>query len=167
MAQYLNVRERRACLSALADLASGGAKGLLTSRPNYFSETEELHVFESLYQTLYQHNYHISLDDKKYLDTEKAIDSVVVKYILERYERFLRDLTPEQTESLVVRKLQDDQKGQEVVLGILRSVFRTESDGEKRSLSGKPVIITYLLDLIDEFKSTHEPYPSELNEWLR
>ncbi len=52
MAQYMHFRERRICLEALAALAADGAKGILTSRPNYFSEAEELSVFEALYSSL-------------------------------------------------------------------------------------------------------------------
>ncbi len=59
MAQFLNARERRACLSALAELAADGARGILTSRPNYFTETEELNVFEALYTTIEQGKYYI------------------------------------------------------------------------------------------------------------
>lgn len=169
MAQFLNVRERRACLGALADLASGGAKGILTSRPNYFNETEELRVFEALYKLLEDHNYHISSADKTYFQAEKDVDSMIVNYILERYERILRDLTEEQTESLVVRKLTNDLEGQRVILSILKSVFRTAADGVKQSLSGKPVIITYLLDLVDDIKGRPAemqlPLLDEWTEW--
>jgi len=48
MAQFFNSRERRQCLEALATLSADGAKGIITSRPNYFTLSEELQVFEAL-----------------------------------------------------------------------------------------------------------------------
>jgi len=167
MAQFLNPRERRACLGALAELAREGARGLLTSRPNYFSEAEELRVFDSLYSTLEQNRYYISRADRAYLDTEKAIDNLVERYVLERYERHLRDLTEDQTEALVRRKLRDDPSGQEIILHLLRRVFRVDASGGRISLSGKPVIIAYLLELIDDLRSTDDPaaHAGNLTEW--
>ena len=52
MAQYMHLRERRVCLEALAGLSAQGARGIITSRPNYFSETEELQLFELLYRDI-------------------------------------------------------------------------------------------------------------------
>jgi hypothetical protein len=168
MAQFLNTRERRACLGALADLASGGAKGILTSRPNYFTEAEELHVFEALYKLLHDNDYYVSKSDKDFMAAEQRVDAAVTRLILDRHERVLRDLTPEQTTSLVERKLYGDRNGQKIVLSILQSVFRTALDGAKLSLSGKPVIITYLLDLIEDIKAQPadgEIQPQALSEW--
>lgn len=152
MAQFLNSRERRACLKALADLSSDGAKGIITSRPNYFTEGEELNVFEALYTNLEQSNYYISQADRSFIDAERAVDQLVERYVLSRYERSLQDLTPLQTESLVRRKLAKDLKGQEIILSILRRVFREEDGGKRQALSGKPVIISYLLELVDELR---------------
>ncbi|TDX64313.1 restriction endonuclease [Methylosinus sp. sav-2] len=169
MAQFLNTRERRACLSALADLASGGAKGVLTSRPNYFTESEEFHVFEALYKMFKDNEYYISKSDEGYLETERRVDIAVTRLLLNRFERVLQDLSPVQTLALVERKLKDDLVGQGIVISILKSVFRTVA-GENRSLSGKPVIITYLLDLIDELKAQPEEEmngnPRVLGEWV-
>lgn len=166
MAQFLNPRERRACLSALAELAREGARGLLTSRPNYFSESEELRVFDSLYSTLEQNRYYLSRADRSYLDNERAIDNLVERYVLERYERNLRDLTEDQTEALVRRKLVGDPNGQRIVLHLLRRIFRVDAAGDRVSLSGKPVIIAYLLELIDDLKSQDtNNYAENLTEW--
>ncbi|WP_298958949.1 NACHT domain-containing protein [uncultured Methylobacterium sp.] len=166
MAQFLNPRERRACLGALADLASGGAKGLLTSRPNYFSDNEELHVFEALYKNLTEEGYYLSGSDRAYMQSEMNIDWLLQRYILERYERYLRDLNEEQTASLVNRKLIHDPVGQEVVSSILKRVFREQDDGGRSSLAGKPVIISYLLELVDIFKHSIKSYDTEkLSEW--
>lgn len=152
MAQFLNSRERRACLKALADLSVDGAKGIITSRPNYFTESEELNVFEALYTTLEQNQYYISQSERSFIDEERAVDELVERYVLQRFERSLQDLTPQQTEALVRRKLSKDKSGQEIILSILRRVFRDEDDGRRQALSGKPVIITYLLELVDELR---------------
>ncbi len=166
MAQFMNSRERRACLAALADLARDGTKGILTSRPNYFSETEELNVFEALYRSLEQQRYHVSSADAAYLQQEKSIDSLIVRYVLQRYERSLQDLTPEQTTSLVKRSLAANPRGQEIVLSILNKVFRDEGAGRRQSLSGKPVIIAYLLELVADLESESINSPViDFTEW--
>lgn len=166
MAQFLNARERRACLSALADLAAEGAKGILTSRPNYFTESEELNVFEALYRTIEQGQYHLSAAERSFIVNEQSVDELIERYILNKYERSLQDLNPEQTRSLVRRKLGKDQEGQKIVLDILERVFREESDGRRQALSGKPVIITYLLELIDDLRADVKSGDiSSLTEW--
>jgi len=166
MAQFMNSRERRACLGALADLAKDGAKGILTSRPNYFSETEELNVFEALYRSLEQQRYHVSKADTAFLQQEKSIDQLIERYVLYRYERNLQDLTPEQTTSLVRRSLSSNPRGQEVVLSILNKVFREEGAGRRQSLSGKPVIIAYLLELVADLeRESLESSANTLTEW--
>lgn len=168
MAQYLNVRERRACLEALADLASHGARGILTSRPNYFSEAEELRVFEVLYQQLSGRT--ALAVDLQVLEEERRVDGIFERFFLERRERALKDLSPEQTEALVRRQLGDDSSGADLVIRLLRQVFRTSSDDAAVSLSGKPVIVTYLLDVVSELKDQlREGAPLErrsmLSEW--
>ena len=166
MAQFLNARERRTCLAALADLSAEGAKGILTSRPNYFTETEELHVFEALYTSLAQNKYHLGQLDKVYIAGERSIDQLLEKYLLNKKERFLRDLTPEQTEALIKRKLRGDEAGQRIVSELLSKIFREELDGTRQSLSGKPVIVSYLLELIDEIRvDDNEEHASSLGEW--
>jgi Uncharacterized low-complexity proteins len=166
MAQFLNARERRTCLAALADLAAEGAKGILTSRPNYFTETEELHVFEALYASLEQNKYHLGQLDKVYIAGERSVDQLLEKYVLNKKERFLRDLTPEQTNTLIKRKLHGDEDGQKIISALLSKIFREEVDGRKQSLSGKPVIVSYLLELIDEIRvSDDEEHASNLGEW--
>jgi hypothetical protein len=166
MAQFLNARERRSCLAALAELSADGAMGLLTSRPNYFTEAEELNVFEALYSSIEQNKYHLSHMDRLFIAEEQSIDSLLEGYLINRNERYLRDLSPEQTKSLVKRKLSQDAAGQEIVLTLLDKVFRDEGDGRKQALSGKPVIISYLLELIDELRSTpSEKDPGDLTEW--
>lgn len=166
MAQFLSARERRACLGALADLAGQGAKGILTSRPNYFTEAEELRVFETLYSTLEQHKYYLGQSDKAYLQDEERVDNLITRYLLDRYERQLSDLDETQTEALVRRKLKGDAEGQDLILRLLHRVFREDLGRGKIALSGKPVIIAYLLELVDEIrKSAAEEGPLELTEW--
>lgn len=166
MAQFMNSRERRACLSALAEIAKDGAKGILTSRPNYFSESEELNVFEALYRNLEQQKYHVTTDDTDFILQEQSIDELIERYVLDRYERSLQDLSPEQTESLVRRSLAKNPSGQEIVLSILNKIFRDEASGTRQSLSGKPVIIAYLLELVEELqKESAELSSGTLTEW--
>lgn len=166
MAQFLNARERRACLSALASLAADGAKGILTSRPNYFTETEELHVFEALYATLEQKKYHLGEMDKFFIAGEKSVDQLLERYVLSKKERYLRDLTAEQTTALVKRKLQGDEPGQAIVISLLEKIFREEIDGKRQSLSGKPVIVSYLLELVDELRAAgDEKLAGSFGEW--
>jgi hypothetical protein len=160
MAQYLNVRERRACLEALADLAAGGARGILTSRPNYFTEAEELRVFEVLYQKFSKAN-EISEFERRILDAEQRVDNAFERFALKRRERQLRDLDPEQTEALVRRQLADDPQGAEMVVALLKRVVRVNEDESNVSLGGKPVIASYLLQVVSQLKE--RPIDQELN----
>ena len=166
MAQYMNSRERRACLEALADLSQEGAKGILTSRPNYFSENEELQVFETLYSSIEYGQYHLTSQAKCLLEKEKRIDALLEKHIIERRERTLRDLTHAQTIELVKRKLKHDKHGQKVIIKILSNIFRNTGESDNVSLSGKPVIISYLLEVVDQLKDNEESAANApLNEW--
>lgn len=166
MAQYMNSRERRTCLETLAELSANGAKGILTSRPNYFSETEEFQVFEVLYASLTKGKYHLSALDREAIEKEKSIDELIVAHFLNRNERILKDLSPAQTEALVRRKLADNQEGCNIILNLLRRIFRPMDDGSNISLSGKPVIIGYLLEVIDELKDYDSGESSlSLTEW--
>lgn len=151
MAQYLNARERRACLQALAELAKDGARGLLTSRPSYFTEAEEFNLFETLYASLSSAG-RLGTRTTEVLEQERSIDELITHQFLERYERRLQDLNDEQTRSLVTSSLKDDPVGQSTVLGILDRVLRSGPDGGEVSLSGKPVIVTYLLEVVEELK---------------
>ncbi len=108
MAQYMHARERRACLETLAELSSGGAKGILTSRPNYFSEVEEYQVFEILYSSINEGSYRLRRGLSEAVDREKKIDELIESHFLQRHERQLKDLTPAQTEALISRKLAAD-----------------------------------------------------------
>ncbi|MBZ4372618.1 NACHT domain-containing protein [Corallococcus sp. AS-1-6] len=152
MAQYMHARERRVCLEALAQLASDGAKGILTSRPNYFSEAEELQVFEILYSSLNTGSFYLTGIDKDVVAREKELDQLLLSQFLERYERTLKDLSPEQTESLVKRVLKNDNEGRDAVLNLLGRIQRSSEDAGAISLSGKPVIISYLLDVVESLK---------------
>lgn len=166
MAQFMNARERRACLSALAQLANDGAFGVLTSRPNYFTESEELTVFDALYATLEKNKYFIGAADRTLIEEERRIDSLLGKYVLGKKERYLRDLDATQTISLVKRKLEGDEEGQQVILDILSRVFRDEQHGARQSLSGKPVIVSYLLELIEDLKVEGEQDDQrQISEW--
>lgn len=153
MAQYLHARERRACLEALAELSEGGVRGILTSRPNYFTEAEEYRVFETLYTSLEQGKYHLNPDMQQLLSREKQTDELLGQFIYKQ-ERVLRDLSPKQTESLIERILKDDPQGKDVVLHVLRRIFRFEEGRDSISLSGKPVIVSYLLEVVEGLKGS-------------
>ena len=144
MAQYMHVLERRGCLEALAQLGKDGAKGILTSRPNYFSEAEELHVLETLYNSLSESGI-AAVEYAK----ESALDELFERQFVQRNERRLQDLDERQTESLVRRKLAGDAGKSDIVLGLLRKVSRPSDEGA-RALGGKPVIISYLVELADQ-----------------
>ncbi|MFJ4810255.1 NACHT domain-containing protein [Streptomyces longwoodensis] len=163
MAQFLTVRERRACLEALTELSGDGVRGILTSRPNYFTEAEELHVFEVLYRRLTARS-DIAAIDREVLEQERQVDQMLDQFVIHRAERQLRDLNPEQTVQLVKKRLGDDPKGEKVVTGILSRVFRPESTRE-HSLSGKPVIVSYLLDVVEELKRDEASGNEKLTEW--
>ena len=165
MAQYLHARERRACLEALAQLSAGGARGIITSRPNYFTETEEFQMYEVLYSSLEYGKYSLSADAVELLKKEKQVDQLLERFI-DRYERALKDLTPEQTEKLISRVLFDDEEGRLVVLGILSRIFRRSEERDDISLSGKPVIVSYLLEVVEGLKSSNPVEGAEsLTEW--
>lgn len=168
MAQYLTLRERRACLEAFADLARGGARGIITSRPNFFTEAEEYRVFEVLYSTLTPRKP-IQDIDQPVIEVERRLDSFLNRFLLQRTERTLEDLTPEQTRALVAASLKDDRSGAEVILNILSRTFRTLDDGQHRALSGKPVIVSYLLEIVQELKTDDEESNATnegiLSEW--
>lgn len=166
MAQYLSARERRVCLEALAALSSGGARGILTSRPNYFSEAEEFHLFDVLYRDLEGRSSFTLPSIAALKEEESALDELIEAQFLRRHERSLQDLSAQQTEDLVRRILASDAEGASVVIEILRRVFRSDEGGAERSLSGKPVIITYLLDVVEQLKSLPDgTAPKTLTEW--
>ncbi len=164
MAQYFNARERRQCLEALATLSADGAKGILTSRPNYFTQSEELQVFEVLYASLKSTTY-LSPSTTLYLEQEAQVDRLLAHF-LDQFERHLRDLTQDQTQSLVTRILKHDSQGLRVVLSLLNRVFRQAEDGNK-SLSGKPVIVSYLIQVVEQLKASGEEQSNHdsLTEW--
>jgi len=167
MAQYMHARERRVCLEALAQLSADGAKGILTSRPNYFAEAEELQVLDVLYSSLAgKASLHPS--EESLLREEQILDQFLQSQFLARHERTLRDLTPSQTEALVKRILVGDPHAQEVVLSILGRVFRETGDNVTQSLSGKPVIITYLVDIAEGIQAAPTGQlanESHISEW--
>ena len=167
MAQYLHARERRACLEALAELSDGGAKGIITSRPNYFTEAEELQIYEILYKSLEYGQYSLGAEARNLLEKERRIDQLLEQFI-DRYERILKDLSPQQTEKLINRVLSNDPDGRQVILNLLGRIFRrSEHEGEV-SLSGKPVIVSYLLDVVEGLKdaiSDSKDNQESLTEW--
>lgn len=164
MAQYMNTRERRTCLEALATLSRDGARGILTSRPNYFSEAEELTVLEALYKELSTASILASSGITTITEQERRIDQLLDSQFINRFERTLRDLTPDQTVALVKRKLSSNEPGQRIVLGILNRIFREEG-ASTIALSGKPVIITYLLQVVDKLLAQEQITESALTEW--
>jgi len=166
MAQFLSARERRACLAALADLSAEGARGILTTRPNYFTEAEELHLLESLYMDLGVRSPLAMPTAAQLVAQEQQLDDYLNKSFVARVERALRDLSADQTRNLVVRSLGPDTRGARVVLGILNRVFRGELGSGGAALSGKPIIISYLLEVVEQLKAEDlEAVAESLTEW--
>ncbi len=154
-------------MKALAELSSDGARGLLSSRPNYFSEAEELHILDVLYATVERGRIIAPMSARRLVQQEQELDQLLEVHFLERYERHLRDLDARQTRELVSRILEDDAAGREVVLGLLDRVFRTTEEGAAVSLSGKPVIISFLLEVVEQLKTnvTAHQEVGQLTEW--
>ena len=155
MAQFMHARERRACLAALAELAKDGAKGVLTSRPNYFTVTEELNLLETLYASIAS-DARFAKFSETVIEREKTLDALLQTQFLDRYERTLRDLDEDQTRRLVKVALENDPLGQIAVLEVLEMAFRLNDEGTSVSLSGKPVIVSYLLEVVDELKKDRQ-----------
>lgn len=162
MAQYLTQRERRSTLKALAELSSDGARGLLTSRPNYFSETEELTLFDHLYREMSVRSRYAESAGEEIRRRESEVDELIQRSILDRYERSLRDLSPEQARQLVRTTLRESPDAADTVVNVLDRVFRATGDGAEVALSGKPVIISYLIQVASTLpRGTYE----KLTEW--
>ena len=173
MAQYLLPQERRTCLEALARLSAMGAKGILTSRPNYFTQNEELRVAELLLKRL---QFHESLDSTRYskiiqeeeaaiIRREKEIDTLLQEHILNRFELRLKDLTEPQTKRLVHRILADKPKQEKTVLNLLEKIRSSEGITNRADLSGKPVIISMLLQVAEGNVPDLPPESNLDNEW--
>ncbi|NRG42297.1 NACHT domain-containing protein [Rathayibacter sp. VKM Ac-2835] len=162
MAQYLNQRERRATLQALAELSSDGVRGLLTSRPNYFSETEQLALFDHLYKQISLRSKYAIIAGEKISQHESQIDDLIQRSILDKFERSLMDLSPDQAKNLVRRMLTATPEAAETVIAVLDRVFRATGEGTEIALSGKPVIISYLIEVANELDETTA---TRLTEW--
>lgn len=162
MAQYLNQRERRATLQALAELSSDGVRGLLTSRPNYFSETEQLALFDHLYKQISLRSRFAFTAGDEISQREAQIDDLIQRSILDKFERSLMDLSPDQAKTLVRNLLSATPEAAETVIGVLERVFRATGEGTEIALSGKPVIISYLIDVANDLQ---ESSAERLTEW--
>lgn len=162
MAQYLTQRERRSTLGALAELSSDGVRGLITSRPNYFSETEQLALFDHLYKQLSLRSKYAAAAAEIIERRELEIDNLIQRSILDKYERSLKDLSPEQSTMLVRNMLKENPTAAETVIGILDRVFRTTGEGAEIALSGKPVIISYLIEVAGTLQDASAV---KLSEW--
>ena len=119
---------------------------------------------ESLYRSVENFRY-ITKEYEEAIAAEKRIDSLLGAQFINRFERTLQDLTPEQTEALINRVLTRAPEARAVVLDILRHVFRELEVGEKRSLAGKPVIVTYLLEIAEEIKTEKSVPNKSISEW--
>lgn len=164
MANYMHVRERRSCLEALAELSSGKAKGILTSRPNYFSESEELQIMELLYKKIDVVKITGGIDESVIRDEEK-LDQLLQHHFLSRHEKALVDLDDKQTEALVRRSLKDRDGEADILLALLGKIREVSTGPDtRRHLGGKPVIITYLLDIVKDIADASTAI-SDVNEW--
>ncbi|PRA78925.1 NACHT domain-containing NTPase [Microbacterium sp. MYb66] len=162
MAQYLSQRERRSTLRALAELSSDGVRGILTSRPNYFSESEELSLFDHLYREISIRSKYAAEARDEIAERENEIDSLIQRSILDRFERALQDLSPDQSRALVDSILREKVDAANIVKKVLDRVFRSTGEGAEIALSGKPVIISYLIEVAT---SLHDSDVVRLTEW--
>lgn len=162
MAQYLNQRERRATLQALAELSSDGVRGILTSRPNYFSEAEQLALFDHLYKQISLRSKFAVSAGEEITRREAQIDDLIQRSILDKFERSLMDLSPAQAKTLVRKLLSTTPEAASTVIGVLERVFRSTGEGTEVALSGKPVIISYLIEVASDL---HEESADKLTEW--
>ena len=90
----------------------------------------------------------------------------MLEQFIDRFERSLRDLSPEQTHKLIERVLIDDAEGRRVVTDLLNRIFRTTEDDKEISLSGKPVIVSYLLEVVEGLKeAAGNGQVDSLTEW--
>lgn len=162
MAQYLSQRERRVTLKALAELSRDGVRGIITSRPNYFSEAEELSLFDHLYREISIRSKFAAGARDAIAERESEIDNLIQRSILDRFERSLQDLSPDQSRSLVDNILSEFPDAAATVKKILDRVFRSTGDGSEISLSGKPVIISYLIEIANTLNDSDAV---KLTEW--
>ena len=122
-------------------------------------------MYEILYKSLEYGQYSLQSEAVALLEREKEIDNLLEQFI-ERYERNLRDLSPEQTTKLINRVLADDPKGRKVVTNLLNRIFRATGDNTEISLSGKPVIVSYLLEVVEGLKeASGNGQADSLSEW--
>lgn len=164
MAQHLYFRDRRASLEALAQLFTEGARGILTSRPNYFKEVEP-EFWEPMYG-LVQRRWS-ALGSEELLILQHTFQRYEpVRQLTANAERRLEDLSPEQSRVLVQRALAGHPTGQQAVLNTLERISGWD-DNSLMALSGKPLIVHYLIEAAEELAtaSPEESEPAVLSEW--
>lgn len=162
MAQNLSLVDRRNCLTALAKAISGRSSGIITSRPNYFTEAEELRVVELLYRRAGNIR---RLDESLALNEEK-VDKFLQRYFLDRQDARLHDLSPTQIEELLSARLVKEPQLKQNVRGIIQSIYGLDKAGQTSdSLASKPVIITYLLEVAENLDSGALASYRPLDDW--
>ena len=166
MAQNLNLMDRRNCLVALAKTLSGSSTGIITSRPNYFTEAEELNVVELLYRK--GTNFHRL--DRDLVLKESELDSFLSQYYYERNDARLLDLSPAQVDALISLRLDREPEMLANVRRILDSIyqFSTEEygrDSAEAALANKPVVVTYLLEVAENLGDLQLTEYQPLDEW--
>jgi uncharacterized protein YjbI with pentapeptide repeats len=160
MAQNLGVLDRRACLTTLTRLIAKGCPGLLTSRPNYFTDAEELRVVEILYDSP-RALHRLDRDD---LPKEQEVDALLKRYVMERADAQLADLSREQVDRLIHHRLGQNPGAFQRMSDLIRRIYDMESS--EHSLGTKPVVIMHLLE-VAENASDDAGFADgeELNDW--
>jgi tRNA A37 threonylcarbamoyladenosine biosynthesis protein TsaE len=164
MAQKMDLNDRRAMLKAFSEASKGKAKGILTSRPNYFTEEDDLNIIELLYPRI--SNYKL---DQKLLEEEQLIDNMLDKVYVDRPKIKLIDLTQEQTKQLVERKVRHDKDAQKVILSLIDRIYGLKEAEDGKQLSGKPVVITYLIEALEGLSAEDmediDKIENQFDEW--
>ncbi|WP_404365589.1 pentapeptide repeat-containing protein [Corallococcus coralloides] len=165
MAQNLSLMDRRNCLIALTKAISGSSTGIITSRPNYFTEAEELRIVELLYGR--KGNSRLHRLEHQAIVEEGEVDSFLKRYYLERNDARLADLSREQVDNLLDRRLGHDTTLLKNVRNLLSNIYGlpTSPQPSEQSLATKPVIVTYLLEIAENLEGLSlEPY-KPLDDW--
>ena len=161
MAQNLGVLDRRACLTTLTRLIARGCPGLLTSRPNYFTDAEELRVVEILYD-FPRALHRLDRDD---LPKEQETDALLKRYVMDRVDAQLADLTREQVDRLIYHRLGRNPSALKRMSDLIQRIYDMESGDQ--SLGTKPVVIMYLLEIAESASddATLTTKGEEFNDW--
>ena len=163
MAQNLSIIDRRNCLLALTKAISGKSTGLITSRPNYFTEAEELRVVELLYGK----GKKLHRLDQIAVAQETDVDALLQRYYLERQDARMADLTRDQVDRLLERRLGREPQMLANVQALIGNIYGlpAATTSTEQALATKPVVVTYLLDIAENLTGIQLDAYRPLDDW--